>query len=63
MQREELNHLPCIDNAWLFISEGIIDGFGPMETCPYTEDIPLGTQMIDATGKCVFPSFAIAIPI
>ena len=54
---EELNHLPCIDNAWLFISEGIIDGFGPMETCPYTEDIPLGTQMIDATGKCVFPSF------
>ncbi len=54
---EDLNHLPCIDNAWLYISEGIIDGFGPMETCPYTEDIPLGTEVIDATGKCVFPSF------
>jgi imidazolonepropionase len=54
---KELNRLPCIENAWLYISEGIIDGFGPMETSPYKEDVPLGTEIIDATGKCVFPSF------
>ncbi|NLZ08114.1 MAG: imidazolonepropionase, partial [Bacteroidales bacterium] len=52
-----MNRLPCIENAWLFIRDGVIDGFGPMERNPYREDIPLGTTIIDATGKCVFPSF------
>ncbi|NLA15060.1 MAG: imidazolonepropionase [Bacteroidales bacterium] len=54
---KDLNTLPCINNAWLYIKEGIIDDFGLMETCPYKEDIPLGTRVIDARGKCVFPSF------
>ncbi|MDD2538564.1 MAG: imidazolonepropionase [Bacteroidales bacterium] len=53
----EMNRLPCLENAWLFIRDGMIDGFGPMENCPYKEDIPLGTKIIDATGRCVFPSF------
>lgn len=54
---KNMSRLPYIDNAWLFIRDGVIDGFGPMDSCPYTEDIPLGTKIIDATGKCVFPSF------
>lgn len=54
---KDMNRLPCIENAWLFILDGVIDGFGPMDTCPYTGDIPLGAKIIDATGKCVFPSF------
>ncbi|HBG54070.1 MAG TPA: imidazolonepropionase, partial [Rikenellaceae bacterium] len=52
-----MNRLPYIENAWLFIRDDVIDGFGSMDHCPYSEDIPLGTKIIDAAGKCVFPSF------
>ena len=52
-----MSRLPFIENAWLFIRDGVIDGFGSMNDCPYRDDIPLGTKIIDAAGKCVFPSF------
>lgn len=53
----DMDRLPCLDNAWLYIKDGLIDGFGPMDACPYKEDVPVGTKIIDATGRCVFPSF------
>ena len=53
----DMDRLPCLDNAWLYIKDGLIDGFGPMDTCPYKEDVPVGTEILDATGRCVFPSF------
>ncbi len=53
----EMDRLPFIKNAWLYIREGLIDGFGNMNTCPYKEDVPAGTKIIDASGRCVFPSF------
>lgn len=49
----EMAELPSIDNAWLSIQDGVISGFGPMDSCP--EDTP--AQHIDATGKIVFPSW------
>lgn len=45
--------LPSIDNAWLSIKDGVISGFGPMASCPKETS----AQIIDATGKIVFPSW------
>ncbi|MDR0691472.1 MAG: imidazolonepropionase [Prevotellaceae bacterium] len=46
--------LPCMDDAFLLIDEGIIKNFGTMDKAPI---VPAGTTMIDATGRMVFPSF------
>jgi imidazolonepropionase len=59
--------LPTIENAWLLISNGLIEDFGQMQA-PLNDshvslsqltgrDIPENTEQIDATGKLVFPSF------
>lgn len=53
----QMKDLHCLDNAWIFIEDDLITGMGTMDSCPYKESIPLGTQVIDATGKLVFPSF------
>lgn len=50
LRGKELSELPCIDNAWLLIEDGVIAGFGPMnelKTSPQT--------VIDASGKLVLP--------
>lgn len=45
--------LPILDNAWLTISNGVIMDYGPMDQLP---DVKFN-QVIDATGRFVFPSF------
>lgn len=50
---KDMQALPCVDNAYLFIRDGLIADFGPMEFCP----IGTGAKEVDATGRMVFPSF------
>ena len=53
----EMMQLHTLSNAWLYIKDEIIAGYGSMNQ-PETQ-IPDGgdLQKIDATGKMVFPSF------
>lgn len=50
---KEMAELPSLENAWLGIENGRISGFGPMNSCPDAD----GAQVIDASGKTVFPSW------
>lgn len=42
-----------IDGAWLLAEDGVIVGFGPMETYPTEE----ADKVVDASGRVVFPAF------
>src|SRR5580658_4183198 len=46
----EMKTLPVIDNAFLLIENGFIKSFGPNTEAPERAD-----EIIDATGKFVFP--------
>src|SRR5688572_6625234 len=45
--------LPSIENAFLFLKDGLIDSFGPMDTLPALSV----DEEIDATGRLVLPAF------
>ena len=45
--------LPTLADAWLAISDGLISGYGTMDTLPQTSP----AQEIDAHGRFVFPAF------
>lgn len=49
----EMNELPSIKNAWLFLENGIISDFGKMEDL---KDIQ-ASETIDCTGKIVMPTW------
>jgi len=49
--------LPCIENAWLAIDNGLIADFGKMEDFPGITDWK-DLEVIDATGKIVMPCYA-----
>jgi len=51
--------LPSIKNAWLFMEDGLIAGFGSMTDLDKTALLTgkQATKEIDATDKMVFPSF------
>lgn len=51
---KEMDVLPCIDNAWLALDNGLIADFGEMSSFPGISDWQ-GLQVIDAEGKMVFP--------
>lgn len=48
----EMADLPLLNDAWLLIENDRIARFGPMQDCPERAD-----QIIDATGRMVFPSW------
>ncbi len=48
----QLKTLPTLDDAWLLIEDELIKDYGPMSTCPDNAD-----QIIDATGRMVFPGW------
>jgi imidazolonepropionase len=50
----DMAQLPCIDNAFLLMDNGIIVDFGPMTKIP---KLSANTEVIDATGCLVLPSF------
>lgn len=53
----DMKELPCIDNAWMAIDNGVIADYGLMEDFPGIEDWK-GLEIIDADGKLVFPCYA-----
>lgn len=57
----DMASLPTIENAWIFIEDGLIKGFGNMAAFAASEFAGLAGQSdvthIDATEKMVFPSF------
>ena len=48
----DLQQLPVLENAYLYLSDGKIADFGPMPECPEPD-----AEVIDATGRWVFPSY------
>jgi imidazolonepropionase len=48
-----MSNLPIIENAFLFIDDGVISAFGTMDELPSLRV----DHYIDATGRYVFPSF------
>ena len=53
---KEMDNLPCLDDAWLAIENGLIAEYGSMSDFPGIADWK-DLQVIDATGKMVFPSW------
>ncbi len=51
---KEMSQLPCIDNGWITIENGIISGVGEMKDMPTASTFD---NVIDATGKLVFPTW------
>ncbi len=47
--------IESIDNGFLLINNDLIEDFGPMSSCPAANSTM--QEVIDATGKMVFPSF------
>lgn len=54
---KDMSLLPCIENAWLAIDNGLIADFGKMEDFPGISDWK-NLEVIDAAGKLVFPCYA-----
>jgi imidazolonepropionase len=55
----EMSELATIDNSFLYINDGLIMNFGTMEefNASLTEEFARTCDIIDASGKFVFPSF------
>src|SRR5205085_456625 len=53
LKGRDLAALPCIDNAWLHLEDGIIAGYGKMETIG--EHLLKITDITNATGRFVLP--------
>jgi imidazolonepropionase len=53
---KEMDTLPCMDDAWLAIDNGLIADYGSMSEFPGIADWK-DLQVIDAEGKMVFPSW------
>jgi imidazolonepropionase len=52
LKGEEMSILPCIENAWLFVEDGKIAGWGKMG-----DGMPEVSEIIDAKGGMVFPTW------
>jgi len=57
LRGDEMRHLNTITNAWLYLKEGVIAGFGTMDQPENLKSDENNLVRIDATGKMVFPSF------
>jgi imidazolonepropionase len=51
---KEMSEVGRIAGAWLMADEGLITGYGSMDTMPVVSS---GTEVIDATGRLVMPAF------
>ncbi len=58
---KEMSHLPQVENAYLFIEDGLIRGFGPMLDFAESPFVSYSgrddVREIDATGRMVMPAF------
>jgi len=48
----EMREVPSLDNAWLLLENGVVKGFGGMESAPGHTD-----EVVDAKGRFVLPAF------
>ncbi len=53
----EMKSLPCIENAWLAIDNGIIADYGSMDDFPGIENWK-DLEIIDCDGKLILPCYA-----
>lgn len=53
----EMKELPCIENAWMAVDNGLIADYGSMEDFPGIEDWK-GLEIIDCEGKLILPCYA-----
>jgi len=53
----EMKVLPCIENAWLAVDDGLIADYGSMDDFPGIEDWK-GLEIIDCEGKIIMPCYA-----
>jgi len=53
----DMKVLPCLENAWLAIDNGLIADLGKMEDFPGITDWK-DLEVIDASGKIVMPCYA-----
>jgi len=53
----EMKVLPCIENAWLAVDNGLIADYGSMDDFPGIEDWK-GLEIIDCDGKIIMPCYA-----
>ncbi len=53
----EMKELPCIENAWLAVDNGLIADYGSMDDFPGIEDWK-GLEIIDCEGKIIMPCYA-----
>jgi imidazolonepropionase len=49
----EMKVLPCIDNAYLIVEDGLITEFGSMDNCPTKQT----DEVVDASGRMILPSW------
>jgi len=55
LRGKELAELPCIENAYLIIEDGVITDYGQMQNCKWSDD-QFGLS-VDATGQLVLPAW------
>jgi imidazolonepropionase len=53
----DMKNLPCIDNAWMAVDNGVIADFGAMYDFPGIADWK-DLEVIDAEGKLILPCYA-----
>lgn len=53
----DMKELPCIENAWLAVDNGLIADYGSMNDFPGIADWK-GLEIIDAEGKLLLPCYA-----
>jgi len=53
---KEMSVLPCIENAFLLINNGIIEDFGEMQFLPSYVNEPTLVE-VDVTGRMILPAF------
>ncbi len=52
----EMKELPCIENAWLAVDNGLIADYGSMDDFPGIEDWK-GLDIMDCEGKIIMPCY------
>lgn len=55
LRGKELSFLPCIENAYLIIENGIITEYGEMDNLPWTDEA--SDTIIDVTGQMILPTW------
>lgn len=53
LRGKALADMPCLQNVWLLLEDGIIAGFGSMDDA----DIPQPSQRYDAAGRMILPAW------